>query len=398
MEADTKIVESLMRFPAIAGTSGSRLETYVTQLDIATLEHVLGHDPRSRNWQNLSPKLQKMYEKIQRSTAPQRIQGLINFIEQRLDPSAELLAALPSISVAIQKPSEFDNRSGRVIIDGSHNNTRIVVDGLGRVTALIEYLHHYRSMQVGDLNYSKTKATLENLKVPILFLSPKPGQEDLSLEEMGQLFFDFNFKQIAVPARIAISLDMGDLYIRLTNQLAADCPEIRDNGGMEKRASSLGSKSVALVAQTVLLKFVRGAIGGAKLQTSNKSVLQDDPLTAENFDDRLRSLCSFVSAFAKAMGERFTTNRKDMHLSAPGWQVLGLLANEALNTPEDLQLLATRLGQLDWSRKSEIWDGMAERDTEGNLLMTGAGMENKKRMLECIRRSLEGVRSESSQF
>ena len=105
---------------------------------------------------------------------------------------------------------------------------------------------------------------------------PMEGQSPLSLQEMQQLFHDFNFKVTAVPERVAIALDHSDLYIGLANRLGGSEP-ISNHGGMEYKAASLGKKSTAVVVQQNMLRFVRGAVEGENALESTANAEMKSP-------------------------------------------------------------------------------------------------------------------------
>lgn len=50
---------------------------------------------------------------------------------------------------------------------------------------------------------------------PVTFYAPTAGV--IALEQLGQLFHDFNFLQTRVSASQAIALDKSDIYMQLTN-------------------------------------------------------------------------------------------------------------------------------------------------------------------------------------
>ena len=172
----------------------------------------------------------------------------------------------PAVSIAVQNHIEFreidaDNLPGvgHIQIDMSSRNARVVVDGLGRLSAAMNLIEESFDETLEVEEREALRELLDNFTIPVVIYAPNPSAAKLSRDEMGQLFFDFNFKAVPVPPRIAIALDKSDPYIQVTNLLARECTAIVNNGGMEERAASLGKKSTALVVQQVLLRFVRGA-------------------------------------------------------------------------------------------------------------------------------------------
>jgi hypothetical protein len=154
-------------------------------------------------------------------------------------------------------------------IDVSPSNTRILLDGLGRIT--------------GSLAFLEEDAKRDCLfTLPTTIFAPTEEHSELTLAELGQLFFDFNFRAVALSPTHAMELDQSDPYLMLTGKLAAS-EVIQRHGGMETGRQSLGSKSTAVVVQSVLLRFVRGACEGGKAQKSNKVVVDHPNLSRESF-------------------------------------------------------------------------------------------------------------------
>lgn len=380
------------------GMVGDRLITYATQLPPHSIEGFLGHDPRSRFWRKLPGDIENIYNKVQRSTSPARMKGIMDYIKQRFHPKAKLLGAFPAVSVAVQRPVEFraiDEKElpgvGHIQIDMSARNARIVVDGLGRLSAVLELIERSYNSDIEDDKTKELQRLLSSFSVPIVIYAPNPKSGPLTRKEMGQLFFDFNFKAVAVSAKIAISLDMSDPYILATNLLAKECKAIADNGGMEERAASLGKKSTAIVVQPVLLRFVRGAMEGSAFQESNKATVIDPRLTLENIDEHAEQMCEFLDAFATAMGDSFTDDRKSLHLASPGWQTLGIIFNDlyhVLKVPDPIKT-AEAIARIDWSRSGPIWKDMVVekemKDGTKELVLRSAGASTKREMVKRVR-------------
>jgi hypothetical protein len=345
---------------AVKGFFGRELTTFQTQIRPDQVVQILSHDPRSKNWKNLPLDLRTMYEYLQRKTSRDRRESTAEYIEQRLAPEAITIGAFPAICVGMVRPGTFrpivtDDESsplaavGTLHLELSDSNRRIILDGLARVTGALEVLERSdRDRRVGDW-----------FSFPVTIYAPT--REAITLEQLGQLFHDFNFLQTPVSANQAIALDKSDLYIQLTNVLGRS-ETLKRYGGMEERAASLGTKSTAIVVQRVLLRFVRGATEGRRFQESNLSRTETPNLNPTNFRDVERKLEEFISTFANRMGVDRFKDRDSLHLSAPGWQVLGLVFHDIHfrlgAAPRQYEDLLDRLSQIDWSRYNSDWIGM----------------------------------------
>jgi hypothetical protein len=353
---------------AVKGFFGKELTTFQTQIRPDQVVQILSHDPRSVNWKYLPPDLGKMYEYLQRKTSKDRREGTAEYIEERLAPDAISIGAFPAICIGMVRPGTFkpiteDQSSplaavGTLHLELSDSNRRIILDGLARVAGALDVLERTgRELKAGDW-----------FSFPVTIYAPT--QDVVTLEQLGQLFYDFNFRQTRLSANQAIALDKSDLYIQLTNSLGRSIT-VKKYGGMEERAASLGAKSTAIVVQRVLLRFVRGATEGRKFQESNLSRVDSPNLTSNSFRDLQKKLEDYVGAFAERMGDERFRSRDSLHLSAPGWQVLGLIfydlnfrLGEAVIGPAYSDVLE-RLARIDWSRYNPDWLGMvgeAERD------------------------------------
>jgi len=361
--------------PAVKGHFGSNLITFQAQIRPEDVQTILGHDPRSKNWRQLPPDLRQMYEYLQRVTSKDRRAGVTGYIEDRFASDAYGIGAFPAICIGMTLPAIFqpvDLNSpflGTLNLDLSASNLRLILDGLARLTGTMDLFE-----ERDDLKTQEPPL----FTFPVTFYTPKEGV--LTLQNLGQLFHDFNFRQTKLAAGQAVALDKSDPYIQLANDIGISST-IEEAGGMEARSASLGAKSTAIVVQRVLLRFVRGACEGRGFQESNLSQVEVPNLTAQSRKDIQNKLEGFISAFAEGMGEERFENRDSLHLSAPGWQVLGLVFHDMVFrlgdrlTGQMYTDMMTRLVAIDWSRYNSDWIDMIgepERDKITQELITDA--------------------------
>lgn len=394
-------VKPTARIPAIQGQFGPRLITYTTQLPAAAIETILGHDPRSRHWKRLPDDIEHIYKHLQRATTKPRLEAIMRYIRYRFSERSIIVGAFPAISIAVQNNTPFESVEqitdagiGVLHFDLSRRNLRVVVDGLGRASAALELVEQAESVDLPIETREALQKLLSEFSLPTVFYMPAPGTAPLSLEEMQQLFHDFNFKVQAVPPRMAIALDHSDLHIGLTNRIG-ESPVVKLHGGMEYKAASLGKKSTAIVVQQNLLRFVRGGTEGERfLEGTTNSELKDPALNEESLERFEASMTSFLDEFAAAMGEDKFKDRESLHLTSPGWGALGILFNDIvvrLKVP-DPDATARRLGSLDWSRTSPLWsDIVRERtDKDGNVVLglAAGGAQNRRFITKSLREQL----------
>ncbi len=394
-------VKPTARVPAVQGQFGNRLVTYTTQLPAGSLETMLGHDPRSKHWKQLTDDIHGIYEKLQRATTKQRLEGIIRYIRYRFVDSAVILGAFPAISIAVEHSTPFETypgvpNSGIGVLhfDLSRRNRRIVVDGLGRASAALELIELSESSDITEEARTALKKLIGEFSLPTVFYIPTPETPPLSLEEMQQLFHDFNFKVTHVPGRVAIALDHSDLYIGLTNKIGQSAV-IRDHGGMERKAASLGKKSTAIVVQQNLLRFVRGAAEGVRfLEAKNNSDVKHPRLTEETLEEFQDRMTSFLGTIAESMGKDRFTDRESLHLTSPGWGALGVIFHDLyvrLKAP-DLDAAAKRVGSIDWRRSAPEWSALVRErtDKDGKTVigLAGGGAQTRRAITEKVRETL----------
>jgi len=378
--------------PCIQGAFGKRLVTYTTQVRPSQIKQILGHDPRSKNWKNLGDETRAIYQQIQRTTSKDRRDGVGEYLVQRLGGQHTHIAAFPSVSIGISNPIDFKPMAGADdeaigVLHINDRGHRIVLDGLGRISGCLDLLE---DKEVDG------EAIIDSIALPVTFYVPAPNTEPLSVEELGQLFSDFNFRVHPVRAQVNMALDQSDLYIRLANDLARRS-FIAKFGGMEKKAATLGKNSTALVVQTVLVRTVRGATEGRDFQESNLAHPKNSVLTDKTFLQEENAIDAFFSGIQQRMGESWT-QRDSLHLSSPGWQALGVICHDMNHrgltlTQAEREDIYTAIAKIDWSRTNREWETEAKLGMWGKpkgaevdqLIITGAGRSNTQAIIDFVR-------------
>lgn len=364
--------------PCIRGEHGPDLEIFQTTILPGDLQQFLGHDPRAEKWKGMEDQPREMYEYIQRKTSKQRRHGTAQYVEDRLGPDRYTIGAFPAISIGMTQPARFvslkdrdptlDADVGIVHIDLSNRNIRILLDGLARVSGMLDKLEEYPEKFSQGVGFAVT------------IYAPRIERGHLTAEELGQLFHDMNFKQTIVQKAHALALDRSDIYTVVTNEIGSS-PVIRSAGGMDVRSASLGKKSTAIVVQQVLRRFVRGACEGKAVQMDDKSTPQRPNLTAATKADMVRDIEELLEGLSRRMGERFG-ERNSILLSSAGWQALGLIFHDVIVglkgrlTDDERGTILTELAEIDWSRFNPDWIpllGQAEIGADGQPVTDGRG-------------------------
>ncbi|WP_181165735.1 MULTISPECIES: DNA sulfur modification protein DndB [unclassified Mesorhizobium] len=382
-----------IRIAAVQGAYGHRLATYATQISPRSLEAFLGHDPRSRFWKKLDPELEQIYVQLQRTTTSDRLRAIQAYIRKRFSQLAVILGAFPAISVAVKRHLRFDpfNESGvegagTLHLDMSKSNGRIVLDGLARVSGVIELVELANDEALSIDERRALNELIDQFTLPLVIFAPRQADKPLDLKELRQLFADFNFKQTSISPTMAMNYDSSDIYVEATRRLA-DRAVIKSNGGMETKAASLGAKSTALVVLQHLVRFVRGAAEGDAFTEAKTNVDKAEGqrrLSEDSIDEFVTQANRFLSGMTEMMGaERFSDTKNSIHLTGPGWGALGTIFHDLDVTLEvdDIAAMGRRLGELDWRRDAEFWsDVMREREVRGKMMLTfvGGGYESRQ--------------------
>lgn len=333
----------------------------MTQAKPSQIVTLLGHDPQSKNWPRLSDSLRSSYEYLQRKTIKSRRESAKRYIHQRIAPGSHVIGAFPPIAIGVTKPLSFISYKDKYpqidITDGvgilefslATSDTRLLLDGLRRVSSALELIEDGQQDVADSFTFGLAIYA--------------PLQHELTPVQLGQLFHDFNFLATPVSAGQAVDLDQSDPHIIAVNMLS-QAPVITDHGGVEPRAASLGSKSTALVAKRVLLRFVRGATEGAAFQHTLREVPDSRAnLTADNMTETVRRIEQYLTEIATRIGADRFRERSGLHLTAPGWNALGqifhdmeyvLNGNFALEPHEKDQIL-DGIAHIDWSRQNPDW-------------------------------------------
>lgn len=376
--------------PAVRFQMGPLLQCFQTTVKVGELIQLLGHDPRSKSWSALAksdPQTAEMYQTIQRKSPGDRVDALEEYIRSRLrnDRQPRVVGALPAISVAFEMaPTEFDKANGSeemgylVLPPGR----RILLDGLQRVTAALDVYQQHREID-------------EWFVFAATFYFPAGSKTRLSNRDLGQLFFDMNYKQKTMSPVHAMKLDQADPYLQLTNDWD-ESGIIQEMGGVED-AASLGKKSTAFVVRKHLFKFVRGAIEGRRAQDQDKYQPESPRIDDENYSHWSLEIQQFLLDLRSGMGTEKFGDRSSLHLSSGGWQVLGLTFHDISVTlrnkisPAERETIMQRLARIDWTRYNPTWIKMfgdSETDEQGRQRLgktTRWGRQIKSEMLKYVR-------------
>jgi hypothetical protein len=195
---------------------------------------------------------------------------------------------------------------------------------------------------------------------------PKEGGE-LTIEDLGQLFADFNSLLVKVSPKQANGLDLTNLYVQGGTELANESfiadhhPELTDR---KKH-------------QVALQHAVR--VGCEGIATRKRSLGWVPPrpnLTEENYEHEIQALIGFFGQFAERLGPERWGDKDGVHISVIGLQALAdvhfQMRHPRIFNVADRSAVLDVLGAVDWSRSNPLWQRV------GVFVVTDTGAINNQ--------------------
>lgn len=371
--------------PCIRGRSGPHLDLFQTVCPPSQLISLLGHDPRSSRWKSLPAPLRDAYEDYQRKTKPSRSESIEKYIGERLSPAGKIVAGFPSLSIGLTESPMFeplrvragvtlaegtqiDDSVGTMWLDIGAKHTRMLLDGLARLTGAMEHIDAGTDI---DAWFS----------FALTIFAPTPERASLTPADLGQLFHDYNYKVTRVSPSMAMDMDRAGIYSQMVEILKSQ-PVITNNGGVQQSGASLGTKSTSLVVRRVFQGFVTIAAEGEQATKGAKNEEIRNPITTpENMQAVCDKITDFLTRFADAMGSRFT-NQDSIHLTRLGWEAIGMIVHDTVIRGQvsgrELDRTVSALAAVDWARTNRDWFGMigsAEVGSDGKPVLDSLGRE-----------------------
>jgi hypothetical protein len=347
----------MLKLPVTRCEANDKLAYYQTSVQVKDIvPYILGgQDPRSSNWSRLAPVVQNLYLKLQRKTTKPRREEVERYITNRMAPNALWIGAFPPIVIGVPTPQEYkphedqDNYEslGLLRLSNDLNYPNVVIDGLGRLSGLIEI----------SLDKEADPAIREwasKFRVPILLITGNNGHT-LTTEELGQLFFDFNVLGTPVSKGHAIDLDISDPYIIVAGKVG-ELRVVHRYGGMDDRATSIGKGM--WTTKSILLKSVRSAAEGPGAWVDH--VRDSIPNAWMDSEAKKTEVIDRFDIVLTALTEQFEADKvlPDYTLlrTPVWWTAIGLIIHDLFRSyggdtfSEDMrERLLRRLAKIDWS-------------------------------------------------
>ncbi len=224
---------------------------------------------------------------------------------------------------------------------------------------------------------------------------------EADIDQIHQDFADCSKTKPLPPSQLAV-YDRRNPANRLVIELEARCPLF--NGKIDATSKTLGKNSVSLFLANQLRQFVKTLLTGnwqlADVEfekQANKFVGQDDDFVRHL--NRIVEYIEYLTQVISVWKEIASVPPRDLELSRipeyrdkPGYVcmsvtglvVLGRIGHELFrggNT--DWKHYAERFGNVDWSKKGELW--------QGNLVRDGKIVNNQKLVREATQKVRDAI-------
>src|ERR1700733_91553 len=373
-----------MPIPVVRGKHSAHLVAYQSVVPAKLLKAILGHDP-SVAFKKLPEEVRGIYEKVQRKTDADRRKRGAAYVRERMLPDSKWIGAFPAISVCVQEPQKFkpydleEPEAGVLSLSSDPTNVRVLVDGLGRAASLLGVINDQ------DEKLEVRKATGE-LYLAVTIFAPVETASPLTIEEMQQVFHDFNVLASPVGKGMAIDLDHSDPYVIFANELAA-APVFANHGGIDHRDPSVKQGSGKIATKISLVKFLRAALEGPGPHVDHYTQRLENPnLTLTTLSAKKAEIEAFLNDLANEMGVSFY-DAEGIHLTSPGWIALGLVYHDVYLKvagklgPEGQKIMVKRIATIDWSTANPDYLsflGQQAQERDGSPSIDAKGRPNLK--------------------
>lgn len=348
---------------AIRSSIKPGLECYLLSVPPARLFGLLGHDPRSQFWKNLPEWLRTIYEQKQRVTLKARIDALDLYIRERLMVD-DKVAAFPPISVCqfepfvsgAVKPLDEENDDVVRVNDDNLELTRILIDGLARVTSMNGTRDDLRSTNVDAYH------RLDQFRFTVALYAPT--DHAIGRDVAGQLFTDFNSYAWAVPTARSIAADQYNPYKQVASLVAAS-DVLKRHGGLKVGSSNLGKKDTAFTTQLVMAQFAKIAIEGRRGYGTLTRPVSDPLIATTNLPDAAAHIVAFFEGVERKMGMTQFADRTQIWRTAHGLYALAVVIKDISDGRTTLAAAVDGICGINWTWANPDLQRHIGRSTDG---------------------------------
>lgn len=314
------------------GSKGKQFgrDTYVTMIPFNKLESFF-----------------KVFPEVQRKLSKPRVKSISKYILDGLDKKR--MTFLSAITVTCKDEIEYNEEESTIDVDIS--TVFSINDGQHRSEAIKLAIS---TLEV-DIENSKNANEIEKLKEKLEILKDMtiPVVIFTGINQKGeqQLFHDLNLLAGKPNKSIALNFDSSDLYSTLAKELSKKNESLLKYGIETEKTQIKGNNTQLMVLSTLrnmLCYIITGAVKD-----------KEGILDIENYHVYYNTLDEILNLLFNTLPENATDREKYIIGTAATLQGIGKYLNEAVfgDNSLDWKHEVIKLGNVDWSHNSPIWEG-----------------------------------------
>ncbi|WP_370295577.1 DNA sulfur modification protein DndB [Rossellomorea marisflavi] len=288
----------------------------------------------------------KVFPEVQRKLSKPRVKSIAKYILDGIDKKR--MTFLSAITVTCKNEIEYNEAESTLDVDIS--TVFSVNDGQHRSEAIklaISTLKEQIENASSDNEYEKLNEKLEileNMTIPVVIFT------NINQKGEQQLFHDLNLLASKPNKSIALNFDSSDQYNKLAKELARNNEQLLRLNIETGKTQIRGNNKQIMVLSTLrnMLCFI---ITGANKDKNNK-------LNIDTYTDYYNTLDEIINLLFESLPEDASNRDKYIIGTAATLQGIGKYLNEVIYNQNklDWQSEVKRLGTIDWSHSSSVWE------------------------------------------
>lgn len=314
------------------GSKGNQFgrDTYVTMIPFSKLDSFF-----------------KVFPEVQRKLSKPRVKSIAKYLLDGIDKKR--MTFLSAITVTCKNEIEYNEEHSTIDVD--INTIFSINDGQHRSEAIKLAISTLKESieKSNDINerekLTKSLNILESMTIPVVIFT--------KIDQKGeqQLFHDLNLLAGKPNKSIALNFDSSDQYNRLAKYLAKNNEQLlRLNVETEK--TQIRSNNNQIMVLSTLRNMLCYIITG-----KNKD--KNDSLNIETYSDYCTTLDEIINLLFEVLPEDASNRERYIIGTAATLQGIGKYLHEVIYNQSNLdwQSEIKKLGTIDWSHSSSVWEG-----------------------------------------
>ncbi|MEC1625241.1 DNA sulfur modification protein DndB [Bacillus mojavensis] len=314
------------------GSKGSQFgkDTYVTMIPFNKLESFF-----------------KVFPEVQRKLNKPRVKSIAKYILDGIDKKR--MTFLSAITVTCKDNIQYNEELSTIdvdistvfsINDGQHRSEAIKL----AIATLKGNIENSSNKNEKDRLIEKLNL-LENMTIPVVIFT--------GIDQKGeqQLFHDLNLLAGKPNKSIALNFDSSDQYNRLAKDLAKNNEQLlRLN--IETEKTQIRSNNNQIMVLSTLRNMLCYIITGTNKDKESK-------LNMETYNEFHNTLDEIINLLFEVLPEDASNREKYIIGTAATLQGIGKYLNEVIYNQNNIDWIGEikRLGTIDWSHRSSVWEG-----------------------------------------